>query len=68
MAATAPEKLLLTITETQEATGLSRTTIYGLMRSGELPVVRIGTAVRISAAGLRAWVAERQAGGHGGSE
>ena len=35
-------KLLLTIFETQGATGMSRSKIYDLISRGELPVVKIG--------------------------
>jgi excisionase family DNA binding protein len=48
-------KLLLTIPEAAERVGLGRTKLYELIQSGELPTVRIGRAVRISAERLREW-------------
>lgn len=59
------EKLLLKQSEVSEITGWCRTTVYDLIRRGEMPgVVRVGRSVRISAEALREWVreqAERQA-------
>ena len=40
---------LLTISETCEATSLSRTTIYRLLKRGELPALKIGASWRIPA-------------------
>ncbi len=50
------EKLLLRVPEAAELTSVGRTTAYQLIASGEWPVVRVGTAVRVPLAGLRAWV------------
>ncbi len=52
--------MLLRIPEVMSALGLGRTKIYELIASGELPVVRIGRAVRISASALEMWINERQ--------
>lgn len=52
--------MLLRIPEVMNALGLGRTKIYELIASGELPVVRIGRAVRISTLTLEQWVNERQ--------
>lgn len=52
--------MLLRIPEVMSALGLGRTKIYELIASGELPVVRIGRAVRISSSALEKWVNERQ--------
>jgi excisionase family DNA binding protein len=51
-------KLLLTIPEAAQRIGLGRSKLYELIQSGEVPVVRIGRAVRISTERLREW-AER---------
>ena len=51
------DKLLYTPVEAAHALGLSRSTIYVLMASGEVPSVRIGTSRRIPAEGLRRYVA-----------
>lgn len=51
------DKLLLSITEAAYALGVSRPTIYNLLKTGNFPVVRIGGRTMISADGLRKWVA-----------
>lgn len=56
----APQRLLLRIPEVMTLLGLGRTTIYQLIATGELPVVRVGRAVRISRVALDKWVEERQ--------
>ncbi len=50
------EKLLLRVNEAAEIASISRTVAYELIGSGQWPVVRVGTAVRVPLAGLRAWV------------
>ena len=50
------EKLLLRVAEAAELASVGRTTAYQLIASGEWPVVRVGSAVRVPLAGLRAWV------------
>ena len=50
------EKLLLRVPEAAELASVGRTTAYQLIASGEWPIVRVGTAVRVPLAGLRAWV------------
>lgn len=50
--------LLLTVPETAVALRLGRNTIYSLIQRGELPVVRVGRSIRISAAALDRWIAE----------
>ncbi len=49
-------RLLLTIEEAAEALDVSRTTLYVLLRAGEIPVVRIGRAVRVPLAALERYV------------
>jgi len=41
------EKTLLTVTEAAQRLSLGRGTTYQLVQRGELPVVRIGRAVRV---------------------
>ena len=53
------ERLLLTVDETAEALALSRSTIYRLLKSGDLVATRIGTAVRIPEQALRRFVDAR---------
>lgn len=49
-------RMLLTVKDVEAALQLGRTRAYELVRSGELPVIRIGRAVRIPRDALRRWV------------
>ena len=51
------DKLLLRIPEAADALSLGRSKTYDLIASGELPIVRIGRAIRIHAEALKAWAA-----------
>lgn len=51
--------LLLRIPEVAAELRLARSSVYELIQAGELPVVRIGRAVRVPRVGLEDWV-ERQ--------
>ena len=53
------EQLLLTVDETAEALAVSRSTIYRLLKSGDLVATRIGTAVRIPESSVRHFVNTR---------
>ena len=57
---TAPGKsegpLLLRVEEVAKTLAIGRTQVYRLIASGDLPTVRIGRLVRISAEDLREWV------------
>ncbi len=53
------ERLLLTVDETAEALALSRSTIYRLLKSGDLVATRIGTATRIPKSSLDRFVDAR---------
>ena len=53
------EKLLLRPVEAAEAIGISRSKIYELLASGELPSVRIGASVRVPVEAL-----DRRTAGH----
>jgi excisionase family DNA binding protein len=55
-----PRRLLLRIPEVMSMLGLGRTKIYELIATGELPVIRVGKAVRISIVALEKWIEERQ--------
>jgi excisionase family DNA binding protein len=55
-----PQRLLLRIPEVMTMLGLGRTKIYELIGSGDLPVIRVGKAVRIPVTVLEKWVEERQ--------
>ena len=50
------ERLLLTYPDAAARLGLSRTTLYKLVASGELTAVHVGKAVRIPADEIRAFV------------
>ena len=50
------EKFLLTPREAAKSLGICERTLYGLTKSGELPVVRIGRAVRYSVDDLKTWI------------
>jgi excisionase family DNA binding protein len=43
----APDKMFFTVAETAGALSLARTTVYGLMETGQLPYVKIGRARRV---------------------
>jgi len=56
---------LLTVKDVQARLKLGRTSVYSRIRRGELPSVRLGTAVRIPAEAHAAWIAAHTAGGGG---
>lgn len=55
------DRISLTVRETLEATGLSRTGFYGLVANGELPTFTIGKRRYVSGDALRSWIASRSA-------
>ena len=52
--------MLLRIPEVAAELRLGRSSGYQLIKAGELPVVRIGRAVRVSRADLEAWVDDQR--------
>ena len=50
------ERILLSPREAAAALSICERTLYGLTKRGELPVVRIGRAVRYSMDDIRAWI------------
>jgi excisionase family DNA binding protein len=54
-------RLLLRIPEAAQRLALGRSTVYELIAKGELPVVRVGAAVRVPASALSDWVARQVA-------
>lgn len=57
------EPLLVRVEEAARILSLSRSTIYEMLDSGELPSVRRGAARRIPVTALRAWVAQQTEAG-----
>jgi excisionase family DNA binding protein len=53
------ERILLKPQETAEAIGCSRSRVYQLIASGELPSIRVGGVARVPVAALKAWVEAR---------
>ena len=53
------EKLALSPTETAEVLGLSRPTVYQLMKRPDFPAFRVGRRTLVSAELLRDWVRAR---------
>ena len=54
--------LLLTVKDLEAELQLGRTRTYELVRSGAIPVIRIGRAVRVPRDALRRWVEDRTSG------
>ena len=50
------ELLQVEVTEAARLLGYSRSTIYEMLNSGELPSTRHGTSRRIPLSALRAWI------------
>jgi len=57
--ATQNEPELLRVAEASKLMSLSRTKVYEMAEKGQIPVVRIGTAVRIPRKKLLLWIEER---------
>jgi len=53
------EQILVDIDEAAERLSIGRTTLYRLIRSGDIPTVRIGRSVRVPAQALERWAADR---------
>jgi excisionase family DNA binding protein len=50
---------LLKVAEVAERLALARSTVYRMMSKGEIPSVKIGGSVRVSARALDEWIEER---------
>jgi excisionase family DNA binding protein len=57
------EKLLLKADEVARRLSLGRATVYLMMASGELPILRKGRAVRVPARALEQWIERRTSTG-----
>lgn len=58
-------RLLYRASEVATMTGLSPSKVYALMACGDLPTVKIGTAVRVRASDLEDWLEALALGRHG---
>jgi len=56
MQVTTIERILLSPKEAAKSMGICERTLYALTRRGELPVIRIGRAVRYSTDDIKAWI------------
>lgn len=52
------ERLLLKPAEVAATLGIGRSKVYEMLRTGEIPSLRIGKAIRVSRKALEKWVAE----------
>lgn len=57
------ERLLYRPAEAADAIGVSRSRIYELIASGEVPSVRVGRTLRVPVDALRRWVEQQVAEG-----
>ena len=62
----AVDRILYRPVEAAEAIGVSRSRIYELIASGEIPSVRIGNVTRVPVDKLHEWVEERIVSGTNG--
>ncbi len=53
------EQQLLRAQEVARILSLSRSKVFLMIASGELPAIRIGRAVRVPASALREWIAQQ---------
>ena len=61
-AVTSRPSMLLTARDVEAELQLGRTRTYELLRSGQIPVIRLGRAVRVSREWLEQWIAEQTSG------
>lgn len=62
MRGTVDERLLLTVEEAARRLGIGRTLAWRLVRSGDLPSVRLGRLVRVPRGALQVWLDRRSTG------
>ena len=51
--------MLLTVRQVEAALQLGRTRTYELLRSGQLPMLRLGRLMRVSRVALEDWIAQQ---------
>lgn len=57
------DKLTYSPTEAAQVLGVSRPTVYQLMKRADFPAFKVGSRTLVSAEGLRAWVQAQVEGG-----
>ena len=55
--------MLLTVRQVEAALQLGRTRTYELLRSGQLPMLRVGRLIRVSRIALEEWIAKQTIAG-----
>lgn len=56
------EPLLVTVKEAQEILHVGRNRMYGLVKTKEIPSIKIGTSIRIEKAALEEWIKKQGKG------
>jgi excisionase family DNA binding protein len=56
---------VLTVTEVAKLVQVSRTVVYELIMSGEIPSFKVGKLRRIRRSDVEAWLAKKVEGNHG---
>jgi excisionase family DNA binding protein len=54
-------RLLLTVQDIQDELRIGRSSVYALIRSGQLATIHIGRSVRVPRTSLEAWLRDRLA-------
>lgn len=62
------ERILYRPSEAAEAIGVSRSRMYELLASGEVPSIQVGHVKRVPVDKLREWVERHSAGGTAATE
>lgn len=57
------ERLLLDVADVAGVLGLSRSMTYRLLRSGQLPALRVGYSWKVPTDALREWIKQQTVGG-----
>lgn len=57
------QKIAVSVTEAAQLLGLSRPTIYKLIRQGDFPVMRVGSRTLIHRGKLEDWASKQAEGG-----
>lgn len=59
------DRELLHVEEVQAMLGIGRTTVYEMIRRGDLPALRVGRLVRVPRSRLDEWITRNTTGGAG---